>query len=245
VNAASAATYTSSLFGTASWATIAVTTNAISFVPTTATSASWISASAKITTADTASYIAVVNLPAHTASWATTALTASAISFVPSTAASASWASSSISASYTATASFAITSSNAITASYTVSSSFASNFTTNNLFSRGGVIVNNSYIPNAPQNIVVWRSSFGCTASAFNVDTTGGPGIVSSSVNARRNGSLNLLTASFSSTGSTAGFINLTSLQNQNFSTGDYLEIMMVGTTGSVTQVCIQVDFTR
>jgi hypothetical protein len=92
--------------------------------PNTIASASWVSASARITTADTssyvlasnvsgkvststtadtASYISVANLPPHTASWATTAVTANAISFVPglaTSATSASYSSRSLSASY-------------------------------------------------------------------------------------------------------------------------------------------------
>ncbi len=76
------------------------------------------------------------------------------------------------------------------------------------------------------------------------MDITGGPNIVSASANARKNGVSNLLTASYSATGS-VHFASLTSLQNNTFVAGDYLEMMLVGTTGSVTQVCIQVDFLR
>jgi len=103
---------TGSLLGTASWATTATTANAISFVPITATSASWVSASVFITTAQTASYISssaifdnrVYN---HTASFST----------------SASYSNNSTSASYGISSSYSL---NTTSASFAITSAFAS-----------------------------------------------------------------------------------------------------------------------
>jgi len=119
--------------------------------PNTIASASWVSASSRITTsdtssyvlasnvsgkvststtADTASYIIAASLPPHTASWATTAVTSTAISFVPVAATSASWVSASAFITTAQTASY-ITSSNirgnVSSASYSVSASYALN----------------------------------------------------------------------------------------------------------------------
>ena len=96
--------YATNFYGNATTATTATTANAISFVPTTARSASWVSASVRITTADTASYynqlwLNTGSLYPITSSWSvnsTTAGTANAISFVPNTAKSASWVSASV-----------------------------------------------------------------------------------------------------------------------------------------------------
>jgi len=119
---------TGSLLGTASYAntaTTAGTANAISFVPIASVSASWVSASAKIATADTASYILATNIdgtvisasyagtasvalnaaPTISSSWASSSISAShalnannayAISFVPVASVSSSWVSASV-----------------------------------------------------------------------------------------------------------------------------------------------------
>ncbi len=70
---------------------------AINFIPSVAVSASWVSASNRITTADTASYVAGANVvgAVSLATLATTATTANAISFIPSVTISASWVSAS------------------------------------------------------------------------------------------------------------------------------------------------------
>ena len=64
-----------------SYSTTAGTANAISFVPLTATSASWVSASVFITTAQTASYVSssniTGNITAFSASWASSSLSSS------------------------------------------------------------------------------------------------------------------------------------------------------------------------
>ena len=119
---------------TASYATTAGTANAISFIPSIATSASWVSASNRITTTDSASYILGSNISgkistagtADTASYilssnvsgkVSTAGNADTASYVLASniigtvaiATSASWASASISASYARTASIVTT----------------------------------------------------------------------------------------------------------------------------------------
>ncbi len=84
----------------ATLATTATTANAISFVPVAATSASWVSASAFITTAQTASYVLGSNVSGQVAN--------------ASTAYSSNYATQSLFATSSISASFAITSSNLI-----------------------------------------------------------------------------------------------------------------------------------
>jgi len=139
---------------TSSWAT---TSTAINFVPLTSTSASWVSASAKITTADTASYILASNISnaysasissqiglkqdtlidgntyVITSSWSNNTLTASSINFVPSTSTSASWVSASAKITTADTASLAL-------------NSIQSTFATQSLFSTQSIYASSSLI---------------------------------------------------------------------------------------------------
>lgn len=136
------------------------------------------------------------------------------------------------------TASFAL---NADTASYALT-------TPSSIFSRGGTLYNGSYIPNVLTWITVWRAPFNCTASALNFNASTNAGFVASaSVNARKNGASNLLTASGYPITASSAYVTLgpSFFTNQNFSTGDELEVGFIGTTGSVQQINIQVDFTK
>src|ERR1035437_2511087 len=116
----STATYTSSLFGTASWAKNAVSA---SYVPnlysqvtqSTVDSASWVSASAFITIAQTASYITSSNIvgkiTAFSASWASSSISASyapstPVTYTSSLFGTASWANNSLTASFSNTSSY-------------------------------------------------------------------------------------------------------------------------------------------
>ena len=209
-------------------------------------SASWASASISASYAETANVALNATVPyavenATQSLYATQSISSSyALSSswvpdagVPITAVSASWVSASVTidtASYAATASIALS-------------------TPSSIFSRGGTFYNASNIPNTLTWITVWRAPFNCTASAFNTLANVGniAGVSSASVNARRNGTLNMLTASgYPITGSGAYVaLGSTFLQNNLFSTGDELEIGIIGTTGSISQVNIQVDFIR
>lgn len=192
----------SNVQGAITTAVTAYTANAINFVPSAAVSASWVSASAKITTADTASYITASNV----------------VGAVDT----------------------AVTAYNANTASYALT-------TPTSIFSRGGTLFNASYIPNTLTWVTAWRAPFNCTASAFNAIASTNAGFVASaSVNARRNGN-NMLTASGYPITASSVYVSLgpSFFTNQNFSTGDELEVGFIGVTGSVQQINIQVDFTR
>lgn len=126
---------TASYADSASHALTADNADAISFVPTAAESASWVSASAYIVNADTASYVAVANidgipLSAITASYASASEVAYSINFVPAAATSASWVSASVRITTADTASF-VTASNirgvVTSASYATSASYVPN----------------------------------------------------------------------------------------------------------------------
>lgn len=152
-----------------------------------------------------------------------------------------------LTASYIPSASYALTSSFAslaATASFTQTASFIATFATNNQWSRGGTLYNASYIPNTITWISIWRAPFTCTASAFNAYCVGLRSADSASVNARKNGASNLLSASFACSGSST-FFNLTALQNNTFVVGDRIEIGFLGTTGSINQIDIQLDMNR
>lgn len=86
---------------------------------------------------------------------------------------------------------------------------------------------------------MVWRAPFGCTVTKVTAARTGGTG---ATVNARKNGTdLHLVTdVSLPTTGS---FIDGGAVQNVNYVTNDYLEILVTGVSGAVSQLTIQVDF--
>ena len=108
-------------------------------------------------------------------------------------------------------------------------------------FSRGGTLYKADGIANAALNIVVWRTSFACVVKYVKGYRVGGTG---ATVNARKNGTLNLLASALSLT-SADEWMDGGAVQNENFAVGDKLEIMIVSTAGAVTQLAIQVDFVR
>ena len=133
---------TGSLIGTASYAQNAI---AITFVPSAATSASWVSASVHITAADSASYVpaagvdGIVNSSSHAfysnnAGNADTASYAASLSFIPVTAVSASWVSASAFITTAQTASF-------VTASKVVGVVLSASFSTTASYLLGNVTV--------------------------------------------------------------------------------------------------------
>ena len=108
-------------------------------------------------------------------------------------------------------------------------------------FSRGGTIYKSDGIANAALNVIVWRAPFACTVTAVKGYRVGGTG---ATINARRNGTSNHL-ASDLSLSSADTWTDGGSVQNTAYAAGDKLEIMVVSTTGTVTQLGIQVDYTR
>ena len=107
--------------------------------------------------------------------------------------------------------------------------------------SRGGTLYKADGIANEALNIIVWRASFACVVKYVKGYRVGGTG---ATVNARKNGTLNLLASALSLT-SANEWMDGGAVQNENFAAGDKLEIMIVGTAGVVTQLAIQVDFVR
>lgn len=90
-------------------------------------------------------------------------------------------------------------------------------------------------------NYMVWRAPFPCTLTNVRSHFKGGANCV---VNARRNQTSNGLSSNF--TNSTAdAWGDGGSVQNTAYAAGDDLELMLVSTSGAVTEVCIQCDFTR
>ena len=109
------------------------------------------------------------------------------------------------------------------------------------VFSRGGSIYKAGGIANEALNIIVWRAPFTCSATNVWGYRIGGTG---AAINARKNGNLNLL-ASALSLSSAEVWMDGGAVQNENFAAGDKLEIMIVGTTDIVSQLAIQIDFSR
>jgi len=105
--------------------------------------------------------------------------------------------------------------------------------------SRGGTVYNSTGIPNTALNIDVWRATVACTVTNVRGKRTGGTG---ATINARRKGSENHLASALSLTGTS--WADGGAVQNTALEIGDSLEIMVVGTVGTVTQIAIQVDFT-
>ena len=109
------------------------------------------------------------------------------------------------------------------------------------VFSRGGALYKADGIANVALNIIVWRAPFACDVEYVKGYRVGGTG---ATVNARKNGTLNLLASALSLT-SAEEWMDGGAVQNENFAAGDKLEIMIVGTAGVVTQLAIQIDFVR
>ena len=108
------------------------------------------------------------------------------------------------------------------------------------IITKGGTIYNSAGIPNAALNLIIWYAPFSCTVTNVRGYRVGGTG---ATINARRNGSLNHL-ASAKSLTSADTWMDGGTVQNTAYAAGDKLEIMVVSTTGTVTQFGIQVDFT-
>lgn len=107
------------------------------------------------------------------------------------------------------------------------------------VFSRGGTLANSTGVETG--NIVVWYAPFACTVTAVRGYRTGGTG---ATINARKNGTSNHLATALSLTSADTWMIGGT-VQNASYAAGDKLEIMAVTVTGIVTQLAIQVEFTR
>lgn len=105
------------------------------------------------------------------------------------------------------------------------------------IISRGGSILD----PAGARNIVVWRAPYACTVTNVRGFRKGGTG---ATINSQRNGTSTHL-ASALSLSSASTWADGGAVQNTAYAAGDYLEIMLVTITGAVTEIDIQVDFTR
>lgn len=103
--------------------------------------------------------------------------------------------------------------------------------------SRGGTVVS----PTAPANIIVWEAPFSCTVTAVRGYTSGSTG---STVNAQRNG-VDALLASDLTLSAADNWIDGGAVQNTAFVSGDKLEIMLTGISGTPSEIAVQVNFTR
>jgi hypothetical protein len=104
--------------------------------------------------------------------------------------------------------------------------------------SKGGTVLDPAA---TARNIIAWRAPFSCTVTNVRGYRTGGS---AASINARRNGSSNHL-ASNLSLGTPDVWADGGAVQNTAYVAGDKLEIMIISTAGSPTEVAIQVDYTR
>jgi len=104
-------------------------------------------------------------------------------------------------------------------------------------FDKGGNVIS----PTAPLNLVVWQAPFACVVTKVSGYRVGGTG---ATVNARRNGVDNHLVSNLSLTSADVWMAD-EAVQNTNFVEGDKLEIMIVTTAGSPTQVAVLVEFRR
>lgn len=130
------------------------------------------------------------------------------------------------------------------TASFTTSASYAQTASImSNIYyatqSKGGTFYNSAGLSTTDTgSVIVWRAPYNCTASTIYAWREGG---TAASVSASRNGLA--LTSSNMVLTNASQFYSSSATQNQNFSTGDRLEVAIVSFTGTVTEVSIQVDF--
>ena len=109
------------------------------------------------------------------------------------------------------------------------------------IFTKGGNIMNSAGIPNAALNAIIWTAPFACTVTNVKGYRVSGTGAV---INARKNGSLTHIVANISLT-SADTWMDGGAAQNTAYAVNDKLEIMIVSTAGTVTQLGIQVNFTQ
>jgi len=114
-------------------------------------------------------------------------------------------------------------------------------FTDVETFTKGGNVYASAGIPNAALNLITWIAPFSCTVTAVKGYRVGGTG---ATVNARLNGASNHM-ASALSLSSENTWMDGGAVQNTAYAAGDKLELMVVSTAGTVTQLGIQVNFTR
>ena len=95
--------------------------------------------------------------------------------------------------------------------------------------------------PTAARIYMVWRAPFACTVTNVRGHRKGGTG---ATVNARKNQASDHLSSDLSLS-SADQWMDGGSVQNTSYSAGDDLEMELASITGSVTEICIQVDFTR
>ena len=88
--------------------------------------------------------------------------------------------------------------------------------------------------------IPIWEVNVACTVTGIRAKRTGG---TSASINARRNSADNFLSTDLAIT-STSGYFDGGAVQNTALSTGDTVEVMLTATSGTVTQVAIQINMT-
>ncbi len=106
---------------------------------------------------------------------------------------------------------------------------------------RGGVIYNPTGIVEASANILSWRVPYACTAVRIRGRRVGG-GASLTQINARKNFTDELLATDLDLTAAATDYES-TTLQNETFSPGDWLEVMATAIAGSPTQIYIVVEF--
>jgi hypothetical protein len=112
------------------------------------------------------------------------------------------------------------------------------NVTSRMAFVRGGTVLN----PSGAVNIIVWLfAEYASTVTAIKGWRVGGTG---ATINARKNGSATFLASDLSLT-SASTVMDGGAVQNASIAAGNYVEIMITGLTGSVTQIGVQVCLTR
>lgn len=146
------------------------------------------------------------------------------------------------------TASFATTASFVTSASFTTSASFASTsslastatlaLSVTGGFAKSFAIVNNNNISATDVGTFpVWRCNVPCTASMVLGYTDAGSSVL---VNATKNGSSLLLSDLSISTNT---WVSSSTLQNQNFNTGDILAFVLTSFSGTPKEITIQTSF--
>jgi hypothetical protein len=96
--------------------------------------------------------------------------------------------------------------------------------------------------PILPKDAIVWRSDGTHTLNRVRGLISGSTG-ATASFQAARNGINNHLTATMHINANNTWFDGGT-VQNSNYSSGDYLEVRLVGVSGTVNHAVIQFDFT-
>jgi hypothetical protein len=119
----------------------------------------------------------------------------------------------------------------------------ATGATGSGVFARGGTFINSTGLSTG--NVIVWRAPFSCTVTGLYGYRVGGTGATVNAGKGTTASPTSPILASDLSLSSSEAWTSGGAVQNTAFVANDPLVIELTGVTGSVTEIGIQVEFTK